>query len=990
MNILSLIDRTIYPKFHKKITKRELQKYYTPSKEEIRLAHDNVKGENQICVFLVLLKTFNILHYFPQLKQIPLEIFNYIRILLNINVEKKFEFKERSTVRYKKIIRKYYNVTSNKEYICSTVLKAIELYEPLLENTADIFNAVIENLIKQNCELPAFSSLERWITNTRAKLNNDIFEFVENNLNEYDKKAIDLMFIPNERGLTNFNYMKQLPKSPTLKHMKELKNNYIYLSKINIGRELICSISPSKINFFAAQAKSLDASEMKDFAGNKRYTIMICFLYYNTVKAGDNLATMFIKRIAKIHNKAKENLEVLLDKQRAKTEHLIETFYKLLTVSSSCDNSEDFSIIFNKIINSNGGISNLINDCEEISAYNRKNYYLLMWNSFKSHRKILFEILKLLCIKSTVDDPIIKCMNYLLKCETKKSEFVSADVNISFVNEKWQKLIKYNDENNNTVFSRKYFEMCIFSYIASQLKTGDLYIEPSQEYADYRKQLLPWDECEKQLFTYCKQMNIPDSKEGFINNLKAKLSKKSTLVDKNYSENNALIIENNQVLLKKSSSKNVSKDILQFKELIEKHMPERSIIEILCDVEHWLNYTKHFGSLSGTEAKFKNPIERYILLIFGYGSNMGPAETSKHVRGNISPHMIHFTNKRHITEEKLDKAIADIVNCYNKFSLPKLWGDPKRVAADGTKLDVYTENLLSEYHIRYGGFGGIAYHHVSDTYIALFSHFIPCGVWEAVYIIDGLLENKSDIKPDTIHADTQGQSTPVFALTYLLGIKLMPRIRNWKDLKFFKADANIYYKNIETLFKDSIDWDIIASHYKELFQIVLSINAGKIMPSTLLRKLNNYSKKNKLYQAFRELGNVIRTIYLLDFISDSELRIQITESTNKAEAYNGFSKWFFFAGEGIICENDLEEQSKIIKYNDLLSNAVILHNIVDINIALEKIGESNSFPITREELKSLSPYMTSHIKRFGEYIIDMNENPEPMKNIDVERFISNS
>jgi hypothetical protein len=24
--------------------------------------------------------------------------------------------------------------------------------------------------------------------------------------------------------------------------------------------------------------------------------------------------------------------------------------------------------------------------------------------------------------------------------------------------------------------------------------------------------------------------------------------------------------------------------------------------------------------------------------------------------------------------------------------------------------------------------GGIAYHHVSDTYIALFTHFIPCGV----------------------------------------------------------------------------------------------------------------------------------------------------------------------------------------------------------------------------------------------------------------------
>ena len=77
---------------------------------------------------------------------------------------------------------------------------------------------------------------------------------------------------------------------------------------------------------------------------------------------------------------------------------------------------------------------------------------------------------------------------------------------------------------------------------------------------------------------------------------------------------------------------------------------------------------------------------------------------------------------------------------------------------------MYSQNLLSENHIRYGGMGAIAYHHVSDTYIALFSHFIPCGVWEAVYIIDGLLKNKSDIQPNIVHGDTQGQSSTVLHL----------------------------------------------------------------------------------------------------------------------------------------------------------------------------------------------------------------------------------
>jgi len=60
----------------------------------------------------------------------------------------------------------------------------------------------------------------------------------------------------------------------------------------------------------------------------------------------------------------------------------------------------------------------------------------------------------------------------------------------------------------------------------------------------------------------------------------------------------------------------------------------------------------------------------------------------------------------------------------------------------------------------------------------LFSHFIPCGVREAVYILDGLMKNTSEIQPETVHSDSHGQSEAVFGLAYLLGIKLMPRIKN--------------------------------------------------------------------------------------------------------------------------------------------------------------------------------------------------------------------
>jgi TnpA family transposase len=45
----------------------------------------------------------------------------------------------------------------------------------------------------------------------------------------------------------------------------------------------------------------------------------------------------------------------------------------------------------------------------------------------------------------------------------------------------------------------------------------------------------------------------------------------------------------------------------------------------------------------------------------------------------------------------------------------------------------------------------------------------------------------------------------------------------------------------------------------------------------------------------------MRTMFLLQYISDEELRSTIQSATNKSEAFNGFTKWLSFGGKGVIC-----------------------------------------------------------------------------------------
>ncbi|REM03297.1 hypothetical protein DSI36_03890, partial [Mycobacterium tuberculosis] len=86
-------------------------------------------------------------------------------------------------------------------------------------------------------------------------------------------------------------------------------------------------------------------------------------------------------------------------------------------------------------------------------------------------------------------------------------------------------------------------------------------------------------------------------------------------------------------------------------------------------------------------------------------------------------------------------------------------------AADGTQHDFYDQNLLVGMHFRYRRMGAVAYRHVADNYIAVFRHFIPPGVLEAVYVIEGLMKAGLSVQADTVYSDTHGQSETVFAFT---------------------------------------------------------------------------------------------------------------------------------------------------------------------------------------------------------------------------------
>jgi len=233
-------------------------------------------------------------------------------------------------------------------------------------------------------------------------------------------------------------------------------------------------------------------------------------------------------------------------------------------------------------------------------------------------------------------------------------------------------------------------------------------------------------------------------------------------VDAGYPANTDLRLEGGRPVLARRKGAERRPSAIALEGAVLDRLPDRSLLDILARTAHLTGWHRHFGPASGSDPKIRgDKLGRYVVTTFAYGGNLGPTEVARHMRG-VSAHEIYTAGNKHADGDRIHRASGDVINAFAALDVARMWGDGSVAAVDGSQIETWENNILAETSIRYGGFGGIAFRLVSDTYIALFSHFIPCGVWEAVYLLDSLLANDSDIQPDQVHADTQGQSLPVF------------------------------------------------------------------------------------------------------------------------------------------------------------------------------------------------------------------------------------
>lgn len=172
----------------------------------------------------ISLKTRQFLGYFPALEEVPDQIRRHIANELGFDDETVLVdgvARPATVHRYREAIRKHLGSRPFSHGGRDVVIRTVHRAAQVMSDPADLISASVEALVKDGIELPAFSNLDRLISNLRQAIHEEIYQKIDVALSEAQRQVLDAMLEQSvEHHLNAFSRLKETPGPPNLKYLR--------------------------------------------------------------------------------------------------------------------------------------------------------------------------------------------------------------------------------------------------------------------------------------------------------------------------------------------------------------------------------------------------------------------------------------------------------------------------------------------------------------------------------------------------------------------------------------------------------------------------------------------------------------------------------------------------------------------------------------------------------------------------------------------------
>lgn len=232
--------------------------------------------------------------------------------------------------------------------------------------------------------------------------------------------------------------------------------------------------------------------------------------------------------------------------------------------------------------------------------------------------------------------------------------------------------------------------------------------------------------------------------------------------------------------------------------------------------------------------------------------------------------------------------------------------------------------------------------------------------------------NETDLDLEEHYTDTHGYIEINFAAFVMLGRRFCPRIRGLQHQRIYRIDPERDYGMLKSLIDRAdrtINPALIAGHWDRMGQFYASLEQGHTTASVALKRLAGFSAKNRFYRANRDLGRIFKTEFVLQYMSEPQLRRRIRRGLLKVDELHSLSRDVFYGRRGRINARELHEQMNSCSCLTLILACIIYWQAREIDRALNE-GDPKGSGINLSLLAHISPIEWENIVLYGEYILN--------------------